>query len=241
MVFLSQLQTRNIVGNLLQLPQDQAQVKSINTEMRNVQLEIQRPLIEAMERDPRVFNQRMYAIEDRITENGDDLEDALAQDEERWKQIASERSEGMDEDRENLAIQLQVPNNKLAEEIRKLKEGIKNAPEGPIREFLKKALSDYRVSRTIQAMNVTADVCFAVDCTGSMGTFLGYTKQIVKELLAELRRNFPYVSVRMAFVGYRDFDDYGSPSYEVVPFGTVETVSPQLEGVEALSGFGGDW
>lgn len=93
------------------------------------------------------------------------MEDAIDEDIRRWRQIAEERMRGLNDGRDNLAIQLQVPYNKLAEEIKKLKDGSKNAPEGPIKEFLLHALSDYRVSRTITSMAIAADVCFMVDCT----------------------------------------------------------------------------
>lgn len=74
-----------------------------------------------------------------------------------------------------------------------------------------------------------------------MTTLLDYTKRIIKELLNELKKEFPHVNVRMSFVGYRDFDSSGRSSFEVVPFGAVEMVSAKMSGVQALSGYGSDW
>jgi hypothetical protein len=227
------------VTNLVSIRSDQTLLKRLQKELWNVQLEIQKPLIPLLH--GQTSKDVLYALEDTMREDGDRLEDSLAEDEEKWSSIALERSKGLDDGRENLAVQLQVPAHLLTEEIRKLKQGVREAPEGHIRDFLRKALADYRMSKTIASMAITADVCFAVDCTGSMKTVLDYTKRIIRELLGELKKEFPHVKVRMGFVGYRDFNDYGSPSFEVVQFGSVDSVSPMLDNVKALSGFGDDW
>ncbi|KAI9024804.1 hypothetical protein DFJ74DRAFT_56910 [Hyaloraphidium curvatum] len=247
--YLTSLQPRNVVENLLNLADDMRQRKIQHESIAEIQMAIQKELIRTMcfatehgDDASRRLRQEMYNLEDDLTAAADRMEDAIAEDEEKWLQVARERKNGMEEGgRENLAIQLQVPFNKLSDEIRKLKEAVKTMEDGDIRDFLKKALADYRTSRTLTSMNVTVDIAFMVDCTGSMTTLIGYTKKIVSELLGELQKSFPHVNVRMAFIGYRDFDDRGRPNYEVIPFGTVEAVAPQLQSVQALSGFGGDW
>jgi hypothetical protein len=53
----------------------------------------------------------------------------------------------------------------------------------------------------------SADLCFLVDCTGSMQMWIDQVREKVLEIAADVKRTYPNVNLRMAFVGYRDFGD----------------------------------
>ncbi|KAI9029526.1 hypothetical protein DFJ74DRAFT_658679 [Hyaloraphidium curvatum] len=115
---------------------------------------------------------------------------------------------------------------------------------GAARSFLERALRDYRIMNNLSSFAASSfeiDIAFMVDCTSSMGTYLGFVHQAIRDLLGHLRAEYPHVAVRMAFVGYTDFDDRGVPTYFVRDFGTPEEVGGFLEGVACRGGYGSDF
>jgi hypothetical protein len=61
------------------------------------------------------------------------------------------------------------------------------------------------VLKTIKAQS-TADVCFLMDCTGSMSQYIDATKTQIHQLTETIFRLFS-TKVRLAFIGYRDIDE----------------------------------
>ena len=53
----------------------------------------------------------------------------------------------------------------------------------------------------------TVDLCFMLDCTGSMGKWMTAAKQHLKDILSGLCEETGVGEFRVAFVGYRDFND----------------------------------
>lgn len=51
------------------------------------------------------------------------------------------------------------------------------------------------------------DICFMVDCTGSMRSYIKETKKTVHNMVDRLAKMFPDFKVRVAFVAYRDHSD----------------------------------
>ncbi len=51
-----------------------------------------------------------------------------------------------------------------------------------------------------------ADFCYLVDITQSQQEIVDTINERVSEWLASLRRLYPELKARVAFVGYRDFD-----------------------------------
>ncbi|CAF1361600.1 unnamed protein product [Adineta steineri] len=70
--------------------------------------------------------------------------------------------------------------------------------------------------------NVTVDICFCLDITGSMSRWLSQTKVQMKVIITEIKRqiNEKYPSLKLklnfAIVGYRDITD--NPQYETLNF-----------------------
>lgn len=62
------------------------------------------------------------------------------------------------------------------------------------------------------------DLCFIMDCTGSMASYIAAASSKVVEITQAATRRFPDLArVRVAFVAYRDFDD-GLDHFEVHEF-----------------------
>jgi hypothetical protein len=56
--------------------------------------------------------------------------------------------------------------------------------------------------------DVSVDVCFMLDCTGSMGLWMAAAKEHLSAIMQGLRDDAGVGSVRVAFVGYRDYRDH---------------------------------
>ena len=59
---------------------------------------------------------------------------------------------------------------------------------------------------SVITLYLQADICFLVDCTGSMHSWLNAIKETVKTLEQNIRKEFLEGEVRFAFVGYTDYD-----------------------------------
>lgn len=84
------------------------------------------------------------------------------------------------------------------------------------------------------------DLCFLMDCTGSMGPWIKETKQKIIDIVEYVQSSSKDMKMRLAFVGYRDFDHDDKRLVEF-PFkdatkGTCEAFAKWLEGVAAIGG-----
>lgn len=52
------------------------------------------------------------------------------------------------------------------------------------------------------------DICFVVDCTGSMGSYITAVKENVCNIIKETQNQFPGTQIRLAFLAYRDINDH---------------------------------
>jgi hypothetical protein len=69
-------------------------------------------------------------------------------------------------------------------------------------------------------LNVSSlDVCFLMDCTGSMADWIAQTKVESLRIADTISDNYPSIQVRYAFVGYRDLGELNK-RFEIVPFTT---------------------
>lgn len=79
------------------------------------------------------------------------------------------------------------------------------------------------------------DLCFLVDCTGSMDPYVMAVQKGIHDILQVVGSEFQALSCRLAFVGYRDYDD--DPRYSVLNFTHDEAAF--LRFVESAKCFGG--
>jgi len=62
-----------------------------------------------------------------------------------------------------------------------------------------------------------ADLCFLVDCTGSMQPYIEEVKDKIHAVVTALKRTSRKLDLRLSFVGYRDFGD-GKDRVRTLPF-----------------------
>jgi hypothetical protein len=85
--------------------------------------------------------------------------------------------------------------------------------------------------------NAVLDLMFIVDCTGSMSSWIEAVKTELKSIIGFIKENNPYSSVRISFVGYRDFDQPESSRYEILSF--TEDVSAAKDFISKVNAMGG--
>jgi len=80
------------------------------------------------------------------------------------------------------------------------------------------------------------DICFLVDCTGSMSSYIVETKMVIHQMCDKLRTRFENFDLRMSFVGYRDHSD-GIGRVVIFPFSKeVEEFKRFVSSVQATGG-----
>eukprot|EP00026_Physarum_polycephalum_P008691 Phypoly_transcript_08787.p1 GENE.Phypoly_transcript_08787~~Phypoly_transcript_08787.p1 ORF type:complete len:391 (+),score=66.47 Phypoly_transcript_08787:177-1349(+) len=82
------------------------------------------------------------------------------------------------------------------------------------------------------------DVCFLMDCTGSMGSFISAAKEKILEIITKVETIEPTSIMRVSFVGYRDYGD-GALQHEKVDFvekASMEVIRTKLAACPATGG-----
>jgi len=77
--------------------------------------------------------------------------------------------------------------------------------------------------RSLARVQYGIDVCFLMDCTGSMSSFINAAKTKIREIVREVEKIESRAIVRIAFVGYRDHCD-GARRLEKLDF--IESTQP---------------
>jgi len=76
-----------------------------------------------------------------------------------------------------------------------------------------------------EASNIV-ELCFLMDCTGSMGSYISMCQNKINEIVDIITRDNPSTVIRIAFVGYRDHSD---APVKTLPFCTeVNTVKSYI-------------
>jgi Mg-chelatase subunit ChlD len=79
------------------------------------------------------------------------------------------------------------------------------------------------------------DLCLLLDCTGSMASWIERSKNTLKEIIDNVRKDNPDLEVRVCFVGYRDVQDH--PRFSLHDFTTdLEKIKKYISGVSASGG-----
>jgi hypothetical protein len=78
------------------------------------------------------------------------------------------------------------------------------------------------------------DICFVIDCTGSMEPWIQAAKDQTFDIVRKTRQETPNAEVRVAFVGYRDYGD--SPQFICRYFGDVDDTLDSIQDVHAMGG-----
>ena len=81
----------------------------------------------------------------------------------------------------------------------------------------------YKISNLFHELKQAekVDLCFLVDSTGSMQTYIDQTKSVIYKITTKMMTKFQNFALRFSFVGYRDISD-GSKRVEVFDFSNKE-------------------
>jgi len=139
------------------------------------------------------------------------MDDTKTREEERYKRIASEvrliptitELVGVSSNSISLgeieSFRLSAPNTVIYIE--------KSTKPSPLVEIRGKR--DLQIDETLKRIKNAqqVDICFLLDCTGSMDSYIEATKKTIFKILLALRENNKHLQIWVAFVGYRDFCD----------------------------------
>jgi hypothetical protein len=89
-----------------------------------------------------------------------------------------------------------------------------------------KAFENGSIDNLFDAHATSADVCFLMDLTSSMSSHIANAKETVIEIARSIRTSFSSITIRFAFVGYRDVQDL--IRFEELPFTSDETALKQF-------------
>ena len=80
------------------------------------------------------------------------------------------------------------------------------------------------------AKKTTIDIVYLIDLTRSMQPLFDRAKNEITTIVNSIKEKYPDSVLRMGFVGYRDFDEYGRNSdYEVRDFCTPEELQSYMD------------
>ncbi|CAN0020887.1 unnamed protein product [Scytosiphon promiscuus] len=85
----------------------------------------------------------------------------------------------------------------------------------------------------------TVDLCFVMDCTGSMQSWIDLAKDKLLDIIVQAKKDVTSISVRVAFVGYRDFGDkrqYEGP----IDFHKEDELPKLLAKLKKIKAYGGN-
>jgi len=94
-----------------------------------------------------------------------------------------------------------------------------------------------REKKALKEVQFGVDVCFLLDCTGSMARFIAAAKENIRKISEHMQTIDPRVIPRFAFVGYRDFGD--EEQYVTLDFIEVENISLFEEKLASVRAYGG--
>jgi len=94
--------------------------------------------------------------------------------------------------------------------------------------------------RLVNKKEAGIDICFVLDCTGSMGSWINSAKESITNIIQEVTRKCDR-DVRFAIAGYRDHHSqgYGSDAYVVRSFDFTDDPSEAKRNVSKFSAAGG--
>ncbi|UJR19122.1 hypothetical protein I4U23_022252 [Adineta vaga] len=101
---------------------------------------------------------------------------------------------------------------------------------------------DLTFSSNVHSSPLTVEICFVMDCTGSMGSWIAACKQHIKAIAdgiqKEMKEKYDKDSVlRMAFVAYRDYTD--SNRFDVIDFHQTPNLGPVEAKIASQQASGG--
>ena len=132
--------------------------------------------------------------------------------------------------------------NKLKYGTEITKEMTKERKNAEIRDLESKVaglkLRQHKISQLFNDLKNSekVDICFLLDCTGSMASYINQAKTVIHDVVNRLKLKFKDFELRCSFVGYRDHCD-GANRVTVFPFNSNEgSFKSFVNGVAATGG-----
>ncbi|CAB4441562.1 unnamed protein product [Rhizophagus irregularis] len=126
--------------------------------------------------------------------------------------------------------------------------------ENELKTKVNTSLREKAISKTLNniKLSMKVDLCFVLDCTGSMGPFIAAARDCILQVINYIKHTNPSIELRVGFCGYRDHNDRHdrlqsldfTDQYEqfttylqsVLPFGGDDTPEDVLGGLnEAIA------
>ena len=114
--------------------------------------------------------------------------------------------------------------NYSIEKLYNMKQGFEKVSENNRKEMKKVLKAEERKMQNISedldiVKKFTIDILILMDITGSMGSYLSEAKTFLKNLVKDLISSFIGLTVRLSFIGYRDFDrNHKEPEYVKIDY-----------------------
>eukprot|EP01039_Chlorochromonas_danica_P008413 gene8413-9272_t len=122
----------------------------------------------------------------------------------RTDEYGRQQQQKLEEDKRTVALQLR----RIEEERRKMEEERSTFEAQQRRRAEIEQLGFYLQQLGFYLQQVTSvDLAFLVDCTGSIGLFIATIRDNIVEFVKSIHKLHPTLTLRIAFVGYRDFCD----------------------------------
>ncbi|RYH17411.1 hypothetical protein EON65_28655 [archaeon] len=92
-------------------------------------------------------------------------------------------------------------------------ENVRKLANAEVQKRIQQLEQQEQRKASIQALELqltqisSLDMVFVLDCTGSMGMYIGDTKNNITAFVTKVQASHPSVTVRLAFVGYRDYTE----------------------------------
>ncbi len=101
------------------------------------------------------------------------------------------------------------------------------------RRAIEKSVVGLLIKDEIEAQST--DICFMIDATGSMSTYIENARDTISGIIDELKSVYPHAVLRVAIVGYRDVED--KKRFEIFDFSS-STIDAKnfLNGLKATGG-----
>ncbi len=99
-------------------------------------------------------------------------------------------------------------------------------------------LKQYKISQLFFDLKNAekVDICFLLDCTGSMSSYINQAKSVIHDVVNRLKTRFKDFELRCSFVGYRDHCD-GAKRVTVFSFNkNADSFKSFVNGVAATGG-----
>ncbi len=102
-----------------------------------------------------------------------------------------------------------------------------------LRRAIEKSVVELLIKDEIEAQST--DLCILMDATGSMSTYIKNARDTISGILDEIKSVYPHAVLRVAVVGYRDFED--KKRFEVFDFSSSTLDAKNfLDGLKATGG-----